>query len=506
VTSLFLSAQILLQNAANLQLVRDEVDLQKARLEGSIAVLTIENSRAALGLAAARLEVRKVDERLSAVQQRLQERRRELEDAEWSELFGSVFELALVLVTFGTAGVALPFSAPAASAAYGITALKAAGESATSAEIDFRNEKVSGDVEDQAGGLDKLKELAGPGAKVFLSAAAVFDDIDAASADLESKALIREIATLAFERQAAALRERQAVLEVAAAALELALARADLARIATLRDRLATDTMALGELTRGVIQRTQGYVDVITKFSFFAGRALQLYSLSDTPADISFDYGYVDPDLENDAFRSLSRPSDHRGGSTKALALLDAYLASWQRLPDILVLRDRFESYAASGQVAHDVLMLSISDPASLKLFRETHQLSFALDPRSLPPSRYEDKVESVFVALVGAGTKNPGVTCILEHGGQWTSRRRDGTEKKPRLSPRRTTVLSATSRREADWLTFQRERTDAGFFGRGAATTWRLALERFEADNNSIDLGTLSEILVGIAYRSFLQ
>ena len=84
----------------------------------------------------------------------------------------------------------------------------------------------------------------------------------------------------------------------------------------------------------------------------------------------------------------------------------------------------------------------------------------------NLPSSRYEDKVESVFVALVGAGTKDPGVTCIVEHGGQWTTQRRDGTTKSPRLSPRRTAVLGATSRREADWLTVQRERTDTGLFG----------------------------------------
>lgn len=507
VEGLFLSAQILLQNAADLQRVRDQLDAQKARLQGSIAVLTIEKARADLGLAAAQLQVRRVDERWSASQQRLVERRRELEEVEWSELMGSFFEVGLLLAGFATGGVALPFSVAAPYAAYGITLMKARGESAAPSEIDFRNEKVSDAVESQAGGLEQLKELVEPGTRIFVSAKKVFDDIDAkVSVDPESTALLRELAMLAFEHQAAALRESQAALEVEAAKLELAAARADLARIATLRDRLATDTMALGELTRSVLKRTQGYVDIIIKYIFFAARALQLFSLSNTLADISFDYGYVDPDLENDAFRSLSRPRDQRGGSAKALRLLEAYLASWQRLPDILVLRDRFESYAASGQVTHDVLVSSVSDPASLKLFRETNELSFVLDLGGLPPSRYEDKVESVFVALVGATTKNPGVTCILEHAGQWTSRRRDGTQTTQRLSPRRTAVLGATSRREAHWLTFQRERTDAGFFGRGVATTWRLALERHEADTNSIDLATMSEILVGIAYRSFLQ
>ena len=66
--------------------------------------------------------------------------------------------------------------------------------------------------------------------------------------------------------------------------------------------------------------------------------------------------------------------------------------------------------------------------------------------------------------------------------------------------------MLGATSRREADWLTVQRERTDTGFFGRGAATTWPLALEPHEVATNSIDLGRLSEVLIGVAYRSFLQ
>jgi hypothetical protein len=507
VEALFLSAQILLENAADLQRVRDQLDAQKARLEGSITVLTIEKARADLGLTAAKLQVRKVDERWSAAQQRIVERRLELEALEWSQIMGSFFEVGLLLVGFGSGGVALPFSAPVASARYSIALMKVRGETMAPGDIDFANQKVSDAVENKAGGLDSLKGFVEPGTRLFVSAKKVFDDIDAkVSVDPESTALLRELAMLAFEHQAAALRERQAALEVAAAELELAEARADLARIATLRDRLAADAMALGELIRSVLERTQGYVDIIIKYIFFAARALQLFSLSDAPADISFDYGYVDPDVENDAFRSLSRPRDQRGGSTKALRLLEAYLSSWQRLPDILVLRDRFESYAASGQVAHDVQMLSISDSASLERFRKTNELSFALDLKDLPPSRYEDKVESVFVALVGATTKNPGVTCVLEHAGQWTSRRRDGTHTMQRLSPRRTAVLAATSRREPDWLTFQRQQTDAGFYGRGVATTWRLALEDHEMDANSVDLATISEILVGVAYRSFLQ
>jgi hypothetical protein len=507
VATLFLSAQILLQNASSAQRVREQVEAQKARLEGSIAVLTIEMARAELGLEVARVEVRKVDQRRGAVQQRLEERREELESAEWSELLGNVFELAIGLVaTVATSGAALPYAAAAASAAFGILVVQGDGDRQTFTEIDFRTESVSVGVAESAGGLDKLKELGDPARKVFFSAAKVFDDIDAASADPEYKALMREIATLAFERQAASLRERQARLEVAAAELELAQARADLARIAALRDGIAADITLVGELTRSVIKRTQGYVDVIIKYIFFAGRALELFSLSDEPSGISFDYGYVDPDIEDDAFRSLSRAADVGGGPTKALTLLASYTASWQRLPDILVLRDRFESYTASGQAAHDVQMLSISDPPSLKVLRDTNELLFTLDVTNLPPSRYEDKVESVFLAFVGAKTKHPGVTCILEHGGQWTTRRRDGTHKALRLPPRRTPVLAASSRREADWLTFQRERTDVGFFGRGTATTWRLALEPHEAATNTVDLGQVSEVLIGIGYRSFLQ
>jgi hypothetical protein len=500
VGDLFISFQILVENIANSERIRSEIDARRARLEGSIAVLAIEKRRAELGLEAAAQDVRKVDDRRQAVGDRLVERRAELEAAEWSALLGSVFSVAQALVTFATGGLALVFSSPAPGRApYSLASRNGA---LAPRQIDFRTMTVDEQIFAVAGGL---ANLLAPIGNVFVNAQRVFDDIDAGAADPEYQALLRELATLAFERQAAALRHEQARLEVLAADLELTLAREDLERIQILRDRIAADIIARAEIAREVLKRAQTYVDVIIKYIFFAGRALELVTLSDAPTEIRFDYGYVDPDIEEDAFRSLSRPIDLQGGSEKALVLLRAYLASWQRLPDILVLRDRFESYEMSGQVAHDVHFVSVSDAPRLKVFRDTNALSFAIDPTALPPTRYEDKVESVFVTLVGASTKNPGIACIVEHAGEWESRRRDGSRKALRLSPRRTSLLAATSRREADWMTFQHERRDVGFFGRGVATTWRVSLEPHEVTSNVVRLSGVSEILVGVRYRSFL-
>jgi hypothetical protein len=464
-------------------------------------VLAIEKARAELGFEAAAEETRKVDQRREAVGQRLIARRAELEAAEWNALFGSVFDVASALFTFASGGIALAFSPPAPGrASYGISSRDSA---LTAAQINFQTMTVNEQISNAAGGLAKLFEPIGA---VFVSAQRVFDDIDAGSSDPEYQALVREIATLAFERHAAELRHEQARLEVAAAELELNFAREDLARIQVLRDKIAEDIIARAEITREVAKRAQSYVDVIIKYIFFAGRALEIFTLSDTPTEIRFDYGYVDPDLEEDAFRSLSRPVDFQGGSGKALRLLRAYLESWQRLPEILILRDRFESYEMSGQAAHDVQFVSVSDAARLKIFRDTNALSLAIDPADLPPSRYEDKVESVFLTLVGVQRKHPGLTCIVEHSGEWASRGRDGSQRAMRLSPRRTPVLASIERRESDWLTFQQERRDAGFFGRGVATTWRVSLESHEVSSNAVVLAGLSEILMGVRYRSFIK
>jgi hypothetical protein len=58
--------------------------------------------------------------------------------------------------------------------------------------------------------------------------------------------------------------------------------------------------------------------------------------------------------------------------------------------------------------------------------------------------------------------------------------------------------MLGPTERRESDWLQFQEERTDAGFFGRGAATRWHLRLEEHEKTVNAAATGLAYELIVG--------
>src|SRR5262249_23158566 len=79
---------------------------------------------------------------------------------------------------------------------------------------------------------------------------------------------------------------------------------------------------------------------------FLAVRALDIYMLRDHTAAQAFDIGFVHPDLEEHAYMTFAR-----GDASASLDLMKAYLDSWHNVPNIVVLRDEYLTYAKSPQL-----------------------------------------------------------------------------------------------------------------------------------------------------------
>ncbi len=143
----------------------------------------------------------------------------------------------------------------------------------------------------------------------------------------------------------AAFRHGQALLEKQATELRLKQAQQDLSAAIAQRSIIQQDVSALAETTKILVRRAQGYIDIVTKYIFWAARALDLFTAAESSTKVSYDYGYIHPDLEAAAYRRL-----RRGDGSLAAQLGQAYVKSWSRLPDILLYREAYESYLLGGR------------------------------------------------------------------------------------------------------------------------------------------------------------
>jgi hypothetical protein len=68
----------------------------------------------------------------------------------------------------------------------------------------------------------------------------------------------------------------------------------------------------------------------------------------------------------------------------------------------------------------------------------------FVIALTELLPGRLEAKVETVYVSLIGAEASDPRITCVLEHSGESSARRRDGATVQITAAPRRAPISAA--------------------------------------------------------------
>ena len=82
---------------------------------------------------------------------------------------------------------------------------------------------------------------------------------------------------------------------------------------------------------------------------------------------------------------------------------------------------------------------------------------------------------------------------------------REDGSTVDFRLPPRRTPVQATLTLAGLDALPARPAEVDLGFWGRGAAATWRRLNKASEAHSNNVDLSKLTAIHLALRSRSFI-
>lgn len=492
VLNLFNSASDLLIGNLTLDQMRQTLTREIAHIQGLLLALEAERSAAERGKLAADAEQQMAITRINDIQSRIEARREELEDkrVSWSDVLGFgglvVFTGIIALATGGSGAAMLVAFLPDVLSLTG-------GDS-----LPF-SEKDREDVLDKARGLKEYEaaknNLPGSIMPVVLSFAKMIKDLNDAQGDAEMIKLLKESVELTHARLLARLHNEQANFTLQAVTLKLEQAMRDLELARSQLGGLVTDLAFLEQVALTLIRSAQGYMDILVKYAFFAARSLEIYTLADLSDEIRYDYGYIHPDIEQ----------DYQDRLLPLAQLIGAYQTSWSRFVDIVNYRNSYDNYFGSSNKVNDKVFLSFTDPRLLAQFRQVPNLLVTVDLQYLPPTRYEAKIEYVLLSLTGATANVPAISCLVEHSGRFTTRKRDETTMSLILRPRPTVVQTAKTGLTYTGVRIGTSPRDLGFWGRGVATTWNVSIEPDEMARRQIDLSGLSAIEIEIGYEAFL-
>ena len=204
---------------------------------------------------------------------------------------------------------------------------------------------------------------------------------------------------------------------------------ADTEALSTLTQGFERDVDAAARVAKILIRQFHHYLDYFLGYGFRRALAYDLYTLADPPQGprFRFDYGYLHPDLEEDAFFALGRRD-----AARVLDLVEAYFKSLARF-DPAALRQEYDDYwnhlGFNGNAT-----AFVTDPVALDGLKGSKVVSFDVPLNTFAPNT-ELKVGWVEVALIGASN---WVQVELEHCGDATNLRRDMTSVAIKAPPRR--------------------------------------------------------------------
>jgi len=492
VLNLFGSATNLLIGNLTLDQMRQTLTRQIAHIEGLLLALEAERAAAERNKLAADAEQQMAINRLRANEDQIRTRREELENRrlDWGGVltFG-VFAIGAGILALATGGVGA-----ASLLTYLPDVMGLAG-------VDFGPVpgKDQAEILGKARGLKEYEaaknNLPGSIMPLALSFAKMIKDLNEAQGDAEMIKLLKETVELTHARLLARLRNEQADFTLQAATARLTQAKLDLELARSQLGGLVNDITFLEQVALTLIRNAQGYMDVLIKYAFFAARALEIYTLADLSNEIRADYGYIHPDIEQ----------DYQDRLLPLAQIIGAYQTSWSRFVDIVNYRNSFDNYFGSSNKVNDKVFLSFTDPLLLAQFRQSPNLLVTVDLQDLPPTRFEAKVIYVLLSLTGATANVPAISCLIEHGGRFTTQKRDGSTASLLLRPRLTVVQTAKTGITYTGVRIGNSPRDLSFWGRGVATTWTVSIEPDEMTRRQIDLAGLSAIEIEIGYEAFL-
>lgn len=325
--------------------------------------------------------------------------------------------------------------------------------------------------------------------------------------------LMRQGVQLAYELLLARLHQEQAVLTLSARTVAVAGGKELVARAEEQLARIAEGGEIFLAAGRSAVRATQRQADALLTVAFQAQRSVEIYTFKDASASVTFDSGFIHPDIEADF--------DEADVGELALMipqLVSAYTASWQQFLDPIALLHLFDSYFTADKAFEIVSgdeFFSITNASSLDAFKDRSgtrsRISFAIDLSELQSDGFEIKVEDVHVALVGATSKQPGLNCTVRHGGLYRLRRRDGGAINQPLTPHIAhptplfISLHNTGAPPSSVPTGKQRIPDQNLWGRGVGGDWQISVEEAELIKSGVDLSGLSEIQLWIKTKTFV-
>jgi hypothetical protein len=492
VLNLFGAATNLLIGNLTLDQMRQTLTREIAHIEGLKLALEAEQSAAERGKLAADAEQQMAKTRVQNAEDRIRTCRQELENKRLD--WGGVLTFGVFAIGAGVVALATGGAGAGMLLAYLPDVMGLAG-----ADFGPIPGKDRAEVLGKARGLKEYQaaknNLPNSTMPLALSFGKIIKDLSEAQGDAEMITLLKEITQLVHAQLLARLRNEQADFALQAAMARLAQATHDLELARSQLGGLAGDTAYLEQVALRLIRSAQGYMDILSKYAFFAARALEIYTLADLSNQIRMDYGYIHPDIEQ----------DYQDRLLPLAQLIGAYQTSWSRFVDIVTYRNSFDNYFDNGNRVNDKVYLSFTDPLLLAQFRRSPNLQVTVDLQDLPPTRFEAKTIYVLLSLTGAAANVPAISCLVEHAGQFMARKGNGATGSLQLRPRPTVVQTAKSGIAYTGVRIGARPRDLSFWGRGVATTWNVSIEPDEMTRRQIDLSALSAIELEIGYEAFL-
>lgn len=517
--------QMMLADARDLLLHADNVGTNKQRLinernhfQMQKAVIASELAEAQLEVTNATSAVAEIDTRISAVKAEIKAKEKELMEATAEldgEFIGTLLSVVVAVAavagacfTGGATLAALPGILIAAEGAWSRINKDASGElkydDRPLADIIQWNGKdgksgarLKPEIEAEIAGLAAVVKNGEKVVKAtmdLIDKFKVLNDIGTMTIkggpSEEHRALLKRSAQIHLERAQAQVSVEVAKIRRETVMLKDKQADADIAAAQQMIDTLVAGATTLGRACRMVVRRAQEYMDVLMRFHFLAARALEIFAYQDNSSLLNYALGWVDPDNEEDAYERLDR-----GDTSALLTLLQAYLTSWSKMPQLIALRGSYETYRHGLSTQSE--FWTIEGPA-LDTFRATGSVEIEVSTEALLGDPRECKIEGTSAALIGATSAAPFVPCVLMHGGASMVRLLNGTEIAQVFAPRGAALQAAKT--EAA-ITQVVPSPPEAFWGRSPATRWRLYVQPEALAQ--VNLAGVTKIVIGVAYKA---
>lgn len=296
-------------------------------------------------------------------------------------------------------------------------------------------------------------------------------------------------------------RNRAVLAEQRVAAGEIRLARADdvVAQAVALRNQLHVDAALVKQAGLLAVATAQSKASALLSLAFRAERSVEIITLKDEQQNLYLDAGLISPDIS----RAYNEEDIHEG------ELINYLIASWGAILAPVGLQADYTNYFEKD---HDQDWLRLSFKATdqqVADLKTRHEFTFWVDASKMPADRFDTKIKSVRLALVGATHPAGEVSCDIGHGGMYQQRTRDGNNTaviatqllKPRVSTRpapTTPLLPDQGFGDDPPLTAPRS---LSYWGRGVGGYWQLAIPQDQFDSG-LNLNGLSEVQVWIGYQ----